>query len=97
MIKTTKLVKFILIVMILIPVTLLLTGFIQTFIIKSKQQQLTNLQTQINNSKQIEQNYLDMEEYIQSEQYQEDYNKHENNKSQNNDIIVEVQEENSQD
>ena len=80
----TKLIKTLIIVMLIIPVILFVTGIIQTFVIKSKQKQLSDLQNSINASKEIEQEYKEIEDYMQSDEYQ-------NNKDKSDDIIIDIQ------
>ena len=75
-IKQTKMVKFVFILLLIIPAFLLCTAFIQTFILKSRQSELNILQSNLSNLKQEEQVLEEIEGYKSSQDYIDDYNKH---------------------
>ena len=85
MVKQTKVIKFMLFVLILIPMVLFLTAIIQTFVLKDAKNKLDNANSNLN---QLEQEYNDLNQkhnYVYnkdgtiSEEYLEEYYKHNGN------------------
>lgn len=84
--KQTKTLKFMLAVLILIPIVLLLIGIVQTFVLKSKQNELYNAKyelAQSNNTKQEKENEF---EYKSSEEYLKESFRHNDGYGNDGDI-----------
>ena len=83
MIKQTKLVKFMLVVILIIPFLLLVIALVQTFILKNKQHQLINAKSELS----IIEDELDKQEEIynfkSSEEYDNERYKHEEYNNEN--------------
>lgn len=88
--KQTKLIKFLIVLMFIVPVILFIVGVSQTFVLKNKQAKLKSLNQTLSQTQQEHEEYLKTEDYLESEEFKDDYNKYENNKSENNDIIIEI-------
>lgn len=89
MTKQTKMIKFMLAILIIIPVTLLVTGLVQTFVLKSKQAELANAQTQLEQSTDQYNNLEDEYNYKTSDEYLEEYHKYHNGYGNEGDIVLE--------
>ena len=74
--KQTKMVKFVFCVLFLVPIVLFVTGVVQTFVIKSEKSKLENVQTQLAEAKQEYEEKSEIYRYMDSDQYLEDYYKH---------------------
>lgn len=86
--KQTKTVKFMLAVLLLIPIVLFVVAIAQTFIIKSKQAELSKVQYELAQAKQNEQDLQGELDYKTSDEYLNEYYKHHYGYSENDDIIV---------
>ena len=73
--KQTKMVKFVFAILLLIPAVLLTTGIIQTFVIKNSKSQLLSAQNELNKAQTELSQLTETENYINSDQYLEDYYK----------------------
>ncbi len=78
MTKQIKLIKFMIVVLLIIPIALFFTGIIQTFVLKSKQDKLTNATQELYASQQELEKQKEIEEYVYSDEYKEEYYKHNN-------------------
>ncbi len=83
--KQTKTIKFMLSFLILIPLVLFSVGIVQTFVLKSRQNQLNQTNYNLEQSIEKEKNLQEESEYKSSEEYIKEYQKYFNNKSENND------------
>lgn len=94
MVKQKKLIKLMLFVLMLIPLILLLTGIVQTFVLKSKQQQLLNAQNELTLSQQELLKQQQIYNYQSSDEYKEENFKHNEYNGQNygnkGDVNVEI-------
>ncbi|MBE7074948.1 MAG: hypothetical protein E7376_03115 [Clostridiales bacterium] len=89
--KQTKTLKFIFFILLLIPIVLFAVGIIQTFVLKSKQNELNALNQSIIVSEQ-QQTELEKElEYKQSDEYKNEYYKYENGYGKPGDIEIVVE------
>lgn len=84
--KQTKMIKFMLVVLLLIPVILFVTGIIQTFVLKSKQNELESSKYQLEQSVQNEQELTEEYEYKTSDEYLNEYYKHNSGYGEDGDI-----------
>ena len=78
-------------VLLLIPIVLFVTGIVQTFVLKSKQNALLNAQNEL---AQQQQEYHDLQneyDYKTSDEYLEEYHKYYNGYGQDGDVVVEVE------
>ena len=93
MIKQTKLIKFMVVILLLIPIVLFFTAIVQTFVLKSKQSQLANIKQQLQQSQLEQQKQQSIYDYLDSNQYTEDYYKHNkyNGESYGNDGDVNIE------
>ena len=87
--KQTKMIKFMIFILLLVPIVLFVIGISQTFILKSKNNELELNNKKLYSAQQKKEETEDSLDYIESDQFLEDYNKYENGKSENeNDIII---------
>lgn len=86
--KQTKTIKFMLFVLILIPLVLFTIGIVQTFILKSKNNQLNQTNAKLEQSIEKEKDLNTEAEFKSSEEYFKEYQKYFNDKSENNDKII---------
>lgn len=86
--KQTKTIKFMLFVLILIPLVLFTVGIVQTFILKSKNNQLNQTNAKLEQSIEKEKDLNTEAEFKISEEYFKEYQKYFNDKSENNDKII---------
>ncbi|MBE7082482.1 MAG: hypothetical protein E7378_02225 [Clostridiales bacterium] len=82
MAKQTKKVKFLFVVLMLIPLALFVAGICQTFSLKSKQNELNNLSTTLTQKQEELSKYNQMDDYMfdddeLSEEFKKEYHKHE--------------------
>ena len=78
-------------VLLLIPIVLFVTGIVQTFVLKAKQNQLLNAQNELAQSQQ-EYNDLESEyDYKTSDEYLEEYYKYYYGYGQEGDVVVEIE------
>ena len=94
MTKQTKMIKFMLAILLIIPVALMVTGFVQTFVLKSKQAQLASAKSQLEQSTNQYNELEDEYNYKTSDQYLEDYHKYYNVYGNEGDVIIEFPNEN---
>lgn len=90
MTKNAKMIKFMLFVLLLIPIVLFVTGIVQTFVLKSTQNKLAQAQTE---QTQIQQEYNDLQneyDYKTSDEYLEEYYKYHNGYGNEGDVVVEI-------
>ncbi len=78
-----------LVVLIIIPVVLFLTGVIQTFVLKSKQAELANSKYTLEQSIQKEKDLENEAKYKESDEYIKEFNRYNNNKGEEGDIGLE--------
>ncbi len=88
MTKQTKTIKFMLFLLIIIPIILFSVGIIQTFVLKSKQNELANANYVLDQKLQTEQELQNEADYKSSDEYKDEYQKYFNNKSKDEDILV---------
>ena len=88
MLKQTKMIKFMLVVLIIVPIALFVTGIVQTFVLKSKQNELAsaqyNLEQQTDKEKELNEEY----DYKTSDEYLEEYYKHKSNLGEDGDVKI---------
>lgn len=88
MAKQTKTIKFMLFLLMIIPIILFSVGIIQTFVLKSKQNELANANYVLDQKIQTEQELQNEADYKSSDEYKYEYQKYFNNKSEDEDILV---------
>lgn len=76
MTKQTKVIKFMLVVLIIIPIALLITGIVQTFVLKNAQQNLLEARKALEYYEQEYTNLEDQYNYMQSDEYKKEQQKH---------------------
>lgn len=76
MTKQTKLIKFMLVVLILIPIALFSIAIVQTFVIKNKQNHLLQTQIELQQKQEELNNKNEIYEYKSSEEYKAEQFKH---------------------
>lgn len=74
--KQTKMVKFVFMFLMLIPIVLLVTAITQTFVLKAKKNTLNNAQTSLEQNKKEYETKQDIYDYLTSDEYLSDYYKH---------------------
>ena len=84
--KQTKMIKFMLVILLLIPVILFITGIIQTFVLKNRQNELKSCKYQLEQSVQNEQELIEEYEYKTSDEYLNEYFKHNSGYGEDGDI-----------
>ena len=77
MAKQTKKVKFLFVVLMLIPLALFVAGIYQTFSLKSKQNDLNNLNATLTQKQEEFSELEKIDEYKSSDEYKNQYHKHE--------------------
>lgn len=85
--KQTKMIKFMLVVLIIIPVVLFFTGIVQTFVLKSRQNELYNNKYTLSQSENKKNELQNEADYKDSDNYKDEYNKHKGY-SDKDDIIL---------
>lgn len=93
MAKQTKMIKFMLVILLIIPIALLTTGLVQTFVLKSKQAELANAQTQLEQSSSEYEAYKNEDEYKSSDDYLKEYHKYKNGYGDDGDVIIDITQE----
>lgn len=87
--KQTKMIKFMLVVLIIIPMVLFITGVVQTFVLKSKQNELYNSQYTLSQTENKKKELSDEADYKESTEYKEEKDKHNGYTDKDkNDIIL---------
>ena len=76
MTKQIKLIKFMIVVLIFIPIILFVTAIVQTFILKNKQAELNNANTYLNERNDELEKQQDILDYVESDEYKQEYKKH---------------------
>lgn len=84
-------IKFMLFVLLLIPIVLFVTGIVQTFVLKSTQNKLAQAQIE---QAQAQQEYNDLQneyDYKTSDEYLEEYYKYYYGYGNEGDVVVEIE------
>ena len=86
--KQTKMIKFMIVVLIFIPVVLFLTGIVQTFVLKSRQNELYNSQYNLSQSESKKQELSNEANYKGSSDYKNEKDKHNGYTDKDSDDIL---------
>lgn len=86
--KQTKMIKFMIVVLIFIPVVLFLTGIVQTFVLKSRQNELYNSQYNLSQSESKKQELSNEADYKGSSDYKNEKDKHNGYTDKDSDDIL---------
>ena len=90
MTKNTKMIKFMLFVLLLIPLVLFVTGIVQTFVLKSTQNKLAQAQNDLTQSTQEYNDLQNEYDYKTSDEYLEEYHKYYSGYGQEGDVEIEI-------
>lgn len=93
MVKQTKLIKFMIFVLLLIPVILFFSGLITSFVLNAKETRFTQVQHELEEAKKEEQKQNDIYDYKSSDEFKDEQYKHDQDNSYGNegDVIINVQ------
>ena len=78
-------------VLLLIPIVLFVTGIVQTFVLKSKQNQLLNAQNELAQQQEEFDNLQNEYDYKTSDEYLQEYHKYYSGYGNDGDVVVEIE------
>ena len=84
-------IKFMLFVLLLIPIVLFVTGIVQTFVLKTKQNELAKANADLTNSTQEYNDLQNEYDYKTSDEYLEEYYKYYYGYGNEGDVVVEIE------